>query len=68
MIWILTYTYNTNSNKLSKVVDAVNDNTSALGDFKYDPLPKAALIIVMMVMVILFQTQTKRSAALLIII
>ena len=38
----LTYTYQSNSNKLSKVVDAVNDNSSTLGDFKYDPLTKGS--------------------------
>jgi len=31
----LTYTYQTNSNKLSKVDDAVNDPLSKLGDFHY---------------------------------
>ena len=31
----LTYTYQANSNKLSKVNDAVNDPTSKLGDFHY---------------------------------
>jgi RHS repeat-associated protein len=38
----LTYTYQTNSNKLSKVTDAANDNTSMLGDFKYDPATKGS--------------------------
>ena len=38
----LTYTYQSNSNKLSKVVDALNDNTSTLGDFKYDPATKGS--------------------------
>jgi len=38
----LTYTYQTNSNKLSEVVDAVNDNTSTLGDFKYNPATKGS--------------------------
>jgi RHS repeat-associated protein len=36
----LTYTYQTNTNKLSKVTDGYNDNTSTLGDFKYDPATK----------------------------
>ncbi len=36
----LAYTYQTNSNKLSKVVDAVVDKDSKLGDFKYDPATK----------------------------
>lgn len=31
----LTYTYQTNSNKLSKVNDAANDPLSKLGDFHY---------------------------------
>lgn len=38
----LTYTYQPNSNKLSKVMDAANDNTSKLGDFKYDPATKGS--------------------------
>jgi len=38
----LTNTYQTNTNKLSKVTDAYNDNTSTLGDFKYDPATKGA--------------------------
>ena len=32
----LNYSYQLNSNKLSQVTDASNDNTSKLGDFKYD--------------------------------
>ncbi len=36
----LAYTYQANSNKLSKVVDAVVDKDSKLGDFKYDPATK----------------------------
>ena len=36
----LMYAYQPNTNKLSKVIDAANDNTSALGDFKYDPATK----------------------------
>lgn len=36
----LTYTYQTNTNKLASVTDANNDNTSKLGDFKYDPATK----------------------------
>ncbi len=36
----LSYTYQTNSNKLSKVLDAVVDKDSKLGDFKYDPATK----------------------------
>jgi RHS repeat-associated protein len=35
----LTYTYD-NSNKLKAVTDAVNDNSSKLGDFKYDAATK----------------------------
>ncbi len=31
----LTYTYLPGSNRLQKVVDAVNDSSSVLGDFKY---------------------------------
>jgi len=38
----LSYTYQTNANKLSKVVDAVNDYTSTLGDFKYNPATKGS--------------------------
>jgi RHS repeat-associated protein len=38
----LTYSYHANSNKLQAVTDAVNDNASKLGDFKYDPLTKTA--------------------------
>jgi RHS repeat-associated protein len=38
----LTYTYQAGSNKLQKVTDAVNDNTSKLGDFKYDAATKTA--------------------------
>ena len=38
----LAYTYQTYSNKLSQVTDAVNDNTSMLGDFKYDPATKGS--------------------------
>ncbi len=37
---ILNYTYISGSNKLLQVVDAVNDNTSTLGDFKYDQASK----------------------------
>jgi len=36
----LSYTYQTKSNKLSKVMDAVVDKDSKLGDFKYDPATK----------------------------
>ena len=36
----LGYTYLPNSNKLQQVVDTANDNTSTLGDFKYDPNTK----------------------------
>lgn len=42
MIDQLTYTYQSNSNKLSQVTDVVNDNTSTLGDFKYDPATKGS--------------------------
>jgi RHS repeat-associated protein len=38
----LTYTTITNTNKLQAVSDAFNDNTSKLGDFKYDPATKTA--------------------------
>jgi RHS repeat-associated protein len=38
----LSYTYQSNSNKLQQVTDAANDNTSKLGDFKYDPATKTA--------------------------
>jgi RHS repeat-associated protein len=36
----LTYTYQPNSNKLQQVTDNSNDNSSKLGDFKYDPAQK----------------------------
>jgi RHS repeat-associated protein len=36
----LTYTYQPGSNKLQQVADASNDNSSKLGDFKYDPTTK----------------------------
>jgi hypothetical protein len=36
----LVYTYQTNSNKLQAVTDGVNDNSSKLGDFKYDGTAK----------------------------
>ncbi|MFC4262331.1 DUF6443 domain-containing protein [Ferruginibacter yonginensis] len=39
----LNYTYFANSNKLKAVVDAANDNTSKLGDFKYDVSTKTAV-------------------------
>ncbi|MEO8404594.1 MAG: DUF6443 domain-containing protein [Chitinophagaceae bacterium] len=38
----LSYTYQSNSNKLQAVTDAVNDNASKLGDFKYDALTKTS--------------------------
>ena len=38
----LTYNLVSNSNKLQSVTDASNDNTSRLGDFKYDPLTKTS--------------------------
>ncbi len=38
----LTYGYFTNSNQLQQVTDAQNDNTSVLGDFKYNPATKTA--------------------------
>ena len=38
----LSYAYTANSNKLLQVTDASNDNTSRLGDFKYDPATKTA--------------------------
>jgi RHS repeat-associated protein len=38
----LTYTQVTNSNRLQAVTDAFNDNTSKLGDFKYDPATKTS--------------------------
>ena len=38
----LTYSYQSNSNKLQQVTDAANDNTSKLGDFKYDPATKTS--------------------------
>jgi hypothetical protein len=40
----VTYTSQTNTNKLSGVTDAANDNTSMLVDFKYDPATKGATI------------------------
>ena len=36
----LTYSYQANSNKLSQVMDAVNDQNSKLGDFHYNPTTK----------------------------
>src|SRR5437667_6504003 len=38
----LGYSYITNTNKLLQVTDASNDNTSRLGDFKYDPAGKTS--------------------------
>lgn len=38
----LSYTYQTNSNKLQQVSDASNDNASTMGDFKYNPSTKTA--------------------------
>ena len=38
----LAYTYQANSNKLQGVTDAFNDNSSKLGDFKYDAVAKTA--------------------------
>ncbi|HEV7783152.1 MAG TPA: DUF6443 domain-containing protein, partial [Chitinophagaceae bacterium] len=38
----LSYTYASNSNKLQQVADATNDNTSKLGDFKYDAVAKTS--------------------------
>jgi RHS repeat-associated protein len=38
----LTYAYTANSNKLLAVTDGSNDNTSKLGDFKYDPVTKTS--------------------------
>lgn len=38
----LTYTYQTKANKLQQVTDASNDNSSKLGDFKYDGATKTA--------------------------
>lgn len=38
----LSYTYIGNSNKLLKVTDLSNDNSSKLGDFKYDATTKTA--------------------------
>ncbi len=38
----LTYNYTLNTNKLLQVTDANNDNTSKLGDFKYDAATKTA--------------------------
>ena len=40
MIDQLTYTYQSNSNKLSAVTDVANDQTSKLGDFHYNPATK----------------------------
>ena len=39
---LLSYTYETNSNKLKHVLDGVNDNASKLGDFKYDATTKTS--------------------------
>ncbi len=36
----LKYSYVSNSNRLAQVYDTANDNTSTLGDFKYDPATK----------------------------
>jgi hypothetical protein len=36
----LTYSYYPGTNRLQQVADAANDNTSKLGDFKYDPATK----------------------------
>jgi len=43
--WIdqLAYSYQANSNKLLGVTDAVNNQTSTLGDFKYNPATKTAV-------------------------
>lgn len=38
----LIYTYQTGSNKLQQVIDSANDNTSKLGDFKYDAASKTS--------------------------
>jgi RHS repeat-associated protein len=38
----LNYTYESNSNKLKQVTDLSNDNSSKLGDFKYDAATKTA--------------------------
>ena len=38
----LSYTYQSNSNKLQQVADNVNDNNSKLGDFKYDATTKTS--------------------------
>jgi RHS repeat-associated protein len=38
----LSYTYITGTNKLQGVTDGANDNSSKLGDFKYDPLTKTS--------------------------
>src|SRR5260221_12699032 len=38
----LTYNYITNTNKLQQVADGFNDNTSTLGDLKYDPATKTS--------------------------
>jgi RHS repeat-associated protein len=38
----LTYTYIAGTNRLQGVTDVANDNTSKLGDFKYDPATKTA--------------------------
>ena len=39
----LQYEYYTNSNKLKRVIDTVNDNNSKLGDFKYDAVGKGSI-------------------------
>ena len=39
----LTYTYNTNSNKLQNVIDANNDVNTKLGDFRYSTLYNSEL-------------------------
>jgi RHS repeat-associated protein len=39
----LTYTYNSNSNKLKNVIDANNDSQTKLGDFRYSPAYNTAL-------------------------
>jgi RHS repeat-associated protein len=38
----LTYSYQSGSNKLQQVTDAKNDNTSTLGDFKYNAATKTS--------------------------
>jgi hypothetical protein len=38
----LTYNYVAGTNRLQGVTDTANDNTSKLGDFKYDPATKTA--------------------------